>query len=218
MDEHVKSCYLFDGELTYIGDSHYEHVVGALTKFNGKLLSVGGKYLSNLDDFEDYADIEEIGNQKTEILTRDENQNFSWSLVEQDFEFTEGDFIYHHSLVTVESSDINQEYVLLIGGFNEWYHAIKSVFKFNRTWSLFGQLKKPRCNHNSIYWNGAVYVIGGTVTNETYEFLKDEKNKIEIWNVKSSPDKFKTIANWPELYDWKRSILFVIPDSFFPDY
>ena len=37
-------------------------------------------------------------------------------------------------------------------------------------------------DHNSIYWNGAVYVIGGS----------RDKTKIEIWNIKNSPDEFKT--------------------------
>ena len=48
----------------------------------------------------------------------DENKNFSWSVVEPDFKFAPGGDIQFHSLVTVESSDINEEYVLLIGGSN----------------------------------------------------------------------------------------------------
>ena len=191
---------------------------GRLTKYKGNLLSVGGRYLSNLDDFEDYSDIEEIGNQKTEILKIDEYKNFSWSVVEPDFKFTEGEIIYRHSLVTVESSDINHEYVLLIGGYDARYKPQQNVFKFNGTWLLFGQLNKPRFDHNSIYWNGAIYVIGGSNRYLYDANGYDANNKIEIWNLKSSPDKFKTIENWPELFDWDRPTLFVIPDSFFPDY
>ena len=40
-------------------------------------------------------------------------------------------------------------------------HRLGNVFKFDATWSPFGALKKPRKGHASIYWNGAVYVIGG---------------------------------------------------------
>ena len=61
--------------------------------------------------------------------------------------------------------------------------------------------------HNSIYWNGAVYVIGGI-------YNWDDKNtKIEIWNVKDSPDKFKTKENWPELFGWTHPHLFIVPGS-----
>ena len=76
----------------------------------------------------------------------------------------------------------------------------------------FGELRKPRYNYNSIYWNGAIYVIGGN------HHWSDRKTKIEIWNLKNSPDQFITVENWPQLFDWERPTLFVIPDSFFPDY
>ena len=84
---------------------------------------------------------------------------------------------------------------------------LKNVFKFNGTWSRFGKLNTPRTYHNSIYWNGAVYVIGGWFN-----------TKMEIWNIKESPDKFKLTENWPELIDWEYPHLFIIPDSFFPDH
>ena len=95
-----KSCYSFDGKLYYIGDSNYGHMRGGLTKYKEGLLTVGGYN----------------GNQKTEILNMDENKNFSWFVVQQEFKFAPDYFIGYHSLVTVESSDIIEEYVLLIGG------------------------------------------------------------------------------------------------------
>ena len=139
-----KSCYSFDGKLTYIGYSNYEHIGGGLTKYNRNLLTVGGFW----------------DNQNTEILRTNENKNFSWSVIEPDFKFAPGDYIYGHSLVTVEASDINEEFVLLIGGENG-RRIRNKIFKFNGTWFSFGHLNKPRSYHNSIYWNGAVYVIGG---------------------------------------------------------
>ena len=73
-------------------------------------------------------------------------------------------------------------------------------------------MKKPRDLHNSIYWNGAVYVIGGG-----YDW-DDTETKMEIWDIKDSPEEFKTKENWPELFDWSDPYLFILPDSFFPDH
>ena len=42
--------------------------------------------------------------------------------------------------------------------------------------------------------------------------------KMEIWKIEDSPDKFKTKENWPDLFGWYRPHLFIVPDSFFPDY
>ena len=155
-------------------------------------------------------------NQMTEILKIDENKNFRWSVVAPDFKFTSSKGISSHSLVTVESSDINEEYVLLIGGeslqYRTQYEKLQNVFKFNGTWFPFGKLNKPRTDHNSIYWNGAVYVIGGNY------YWDDAKTKMEIWNIQDSPDQFKTKENWPELFEWDRPHLFIVPDSFFPDH
>ena len=174
-----------------------------MAKYNGNLLTVGGGYLRNDTLY---------GNEKTEILKINDAKNLSWSIVESDFEFTIGEYISDHSLVTVESSDINEEYVLLIGGVNDELDELEKVFKFNETWFPFGKLNKPRKYHNSIYWNGAVYVIGG-------EYDRDDKNtKMEIWNIKDSPDQFKTTENLPELFNWRYPHLFIVPDSFFPDH
>ena len=196
---HRKSCYSFDGKLNDIGNSNYEHHFGGLAIYKRNLLTVGG-----------------TSNQKTEILEVDENKNFSWSLIEQDFKFTQGKYITGHSLVTVESSYINEEYVLIIGGKNSHSELLRNVFKFNGTWFPFGKLNKPRKYHNSIYWNGAVYVIGG-IYGEGYDW-DDTKTKMEIWNIKDSSDQFKTTENWPELFGWETPHLFIVPDSFFPDH
>ena len=194
-----KSCYSFNGTgLTYIGDCNYGHNNGGLTKYDGNLLTCGGA---------SYAYRRINGNQKTEILKIDESKPISWSVVELDFEFTLGEYIMDHSLVTVESTGVNEEYVLLIGGLNDNDIHLETVFKFNGTWFPFGQLNKPRIWHNSIYWNGAVYVIGGI-----------SETKMEIWNINDSPDQFKTKENWPELFYWARPHLFIVSDSFFPDH
>ena len=140
--------------------------------------------------------------------------------------------ISRFSLITIPSSDINEEYVLLIGGFNTVSgeadnEPLDTVFKFNGTWSPFGFLNKPRFDHSSIYWNGAVYVIGGFPAEEwtemDYNLLHDKLNttyrtKMEIWNIKDSPDQLKSTENWPELFDWRHPHLFIVQDSFFPDY
>ena len=78
-------------------------------------------------------------------------------------------------------------------------------------------LNKPRIYHSSIYWNGAVYVIGGYSFNYPYDF-SNARAKMEIWKIADSPDEFKTSENWPELNQWMNPYLFIVPDSFFPDY
>ena len=197
-DLHLKkSCHSFNGQLTKIGDSNYRHWQGGLVKYKSVLLTVGGF----------------IDNQKTEIMEMDETKNFSWSIIESDFQFNLGKYQWGHSLVTVESSDINKQFVLLIGGDNLQEGMSKNVFKFNGTWFPFGQLNKARAIHNSIYWNGAVYVIGGA----NVQNFKS-KTKMEIWKIKESSDQFKTEENWSELFRWRSSNLFIVPDAFFPDH
>ena len=83
------------------------------------------------------------------------------------------------------------------------------------TWSLFGQLKKPRWNHNTIYWNGAVYVIGGE-HKLNYNHTTGE-TKTEIWKIKNSPYRFKTVEKMPILRTWYAPSLFIVSDSFFPN-
>ena len=81
-------------------------------------------------------------------------------------------------------------------------------------WFQVGKLKKPRVFHSSIYWNEAVYVIGGYNDNNVDNF---ENTKMEIWNITDSPDRFKTKEIWPELFYWSKPHLFIVPDSFFTD-
>ena len=125
--------------------------------------------------------------------------------------------LFLHSLVNVPS-DINEEYVLLIGGIVEINQKVMgiqtAVFKFTGSWSHFGKLNKPRVFHNSIYWNGAVYIFGGVYSRDVDDA---EKTKMEIWKIEDSPDEFKTSENWPELDEWYNPHLFIVPDSFFPD-
>ena len=190
-----KSCFSFDGKLTHIGNSNYDHHYGGLKKYKRYLLTIGGG----------------SGTQKTELMERSRNETFVWSENKTDFKFSRGYGIWLHSLVTIPPSHLNEEYVLLIGGYSGGYSGLKNVFKFNGTWFPFGQLNRPRAYHNCIYWNGAVYVIGGSHSSSDH-------TKMEIWKIKDSPDRFKTSENWPELYNWLRPHLFIVPDSFFPDF
>ena len=145
-------------------------------------------------------------------MTRHKNGTFIWSVIYPEFKFDQSsNFISSHSLVTIPSYDINHEYVLLIGGVTDRWKVLKDVFKFNGTWSAFGQLNKPRWNHNSIYWNGAVYVIGGEHNRTIAE------TKTEIWKINNSLDQFKSVEKMPTLTSWNAPNLFVVSDSFFPN-
>ena len=141
---------------------------------------------------------------------------YRWFEIESDFKF----YGYDQSLVSVPASDINEEYVLLIGGKDqqnapkESSYAFKNVYKFNETWFNFGKLNKPRFSHNAIYWNGAVFVIGGFNGPDCSNLT----TKMEIWKIKDSPDQFKTFENWPELNGWSTPHVFIVQDTFFPDY
>ena len=114
---------------------------------------------------------------------------------------------------------MNEEYVLFIGGNALAYNdqRFSAVFKFSGTWSYFGKLQKKRWGHASIYWNGRVYVIGGD-SGDQDGLIEYSKTKMEIWKINDSPDEFKTTENWPELDNWTSPHLFIVPDSFFPDY
>ena len=188
-----KSCYSFDGELTKIGDSNAGHWFGGLANYKNHLVTVGG-----------------LGNKITEIMERKRNGAYTWSVVEQDFEFNKKEELSHHSLVSIPSSQTCEEYVLLIGG-TGGTDAQNNVFKSNGTWFNFGTLNKPRSDHNSIYWNGAVYVIGGR------HKANKKRTKIEIWDIANSPGVFNSSENWPDLLDWANPHLFIVSDSFFPD-
>ena len=242
-------CYSFDGNSigkisnTTIGDSNFEHYKGGLIKYKRNLLTVGG-----------------TKNQKTEILERNNNGTYIWSTLEPDYEFTEWQLwngIQSHSLVNIKSSDMNEEFILLSGGYNydiTWSTEFEErVYKFNGTWHHFGQLRRPRAYHSSIYWDGAVYFIGGRYhfddlqykMNTEYYFFKNEysnyseeyysesvvnnsvsevddgeksRDRMEIWKIQDHPDRFETTENWPELFNWEKPHLFIVPDSFFPDH
>ena len=116
-------------------------------------------------------------------------------------------------MVTIPATDFSEEYVLLTGGMMGYMDntQVENVFKFNGSWFDFGKLKKPRGSHSSIYWNGAVYIIGG------FGGFDDDKRKTEIWKIQGSPDQFNSSENWPELYTWLNPYSFVVPDSIFPD-
>ena len=83
----------------------------------------------------------------------------------------------------IPCNDKIEESVLLIGGLGAQsgnltprHHMLKTVFKYNGRWSSIGQLQKPRRSHSAIYWNGAVFVIGGTAKH-------NDNLKTEIWNI-----------------------------------
>ena len=162
-------------------------------------------------------------NQKTEILERNGNGKYIWSSIEPDFEFTERKTIDSHSLVNIKSSDMNEEYILLSGGMNYDYglpvQIMDHVYKFNGTWHPFGQLRRPRTRHSSIFWNGAVYFIGGYYVFQDWRTV-DENSRVrmEIWKIPDLPDRFETTENWPELFNWDSPHLFIVQDSFFPDH
>ena len=195
------TCYSFDGEIKLIGISSYEHKDGGLAKLNNTFVTVGG-YSNSMG--------------KTEIMTRHKDGYFITEEALQATTFTRYG-IFEHSLITIPDSDTNDEYILLIGGrilaFDEILTQEK-VFSFNgMIWSEFGKLSRRRQEHTSIFWNGAVYIIGGT-HGDPY----DTKTRMEIWTIRDSPDRFSTSQNWPELKYWTRPHLFIVPDSFFPDY
>ena len=95
-----------------------------------------------------------------------------------------------------------EESVLLIGGLGAQsgnlvprHHMLKEVFKYNGTWSSIGQLQKPRRSHSAIYWNGAVFVIGGTAKH-------NDHLKTEIWNISARVCDLTFIATWCNLSRW----------------
>ena len=214
------ACYSFndkENQLTLIGYSNVGHYKGGLQTYQRHLLTVG-----NEDG--------RFGNKKTEL---NKNGDFNWTFVDKGFTFKTSEKsigISRHSMMTIRSSDINEEYIILIGGVDtveytkpdryEW-NELKNVFKFNGTWFSFGKLNEPRWDHSSIYWNGAVYVIGGQQPREqdwNYSGSNQTGTKMEIWKINDSPYEFQTTVNWPELFNWRTPFLFIIPDSFSPYY
>ena len=188
-----------------IFDSTYEHYKGGLAKYRTKLLTFGDHY----------------ANLKTEIMESSQDGNFTWSVVDTDFPYTNGELMMEYSLVTVETAAVNDEYVLLIGGLKGayWPEKLKSVYKFNGTWVPFGQLQYARFGHRSLFWRDAVYVFGGqynlTLSGETYANFFDGYANTEVWNLKIFPEHFNTSKQLPQLYEWRHPHLFVIPSTYF---
>ena len=57
-------------------------------------------------------------------------------ILKPDFKFTKGKHIERHSLVTVEPSDINNEYVLLIGGLKGGPNRESKTFNLKKVGSI----------------------------------------------------------------------------------
>ena len=231
---HPESCYSFDGKINYIGDSNSRHFLGGLARYKKNLVTYGCDK-TTLEDFEEFSNLNETARYRrdnskssslylSEIMKMTKNGTFIWSDVVgvplfnvDSLEIHYPLILFLHSLVNVPS-DINEEYVLLIGGAYEIKKELirmQAVFKFTGSWSYFGKLNKARSGHNAIYWNGAVYVFGGEYSIEDGHDFR--KTKMEIWKIEDSPDEFKTSENWPELDQWMFPHLFIVPDSFFPD-
>ena len=229
---HPESCYSFDGKINYVGDSNSRHFYGGLAKYKKHLVTYGHDkaMLENLQKF--FNQNENAGHRRdnpkssslhqSEIMKMTKNGTFIWSDVEGIIGTPSIDVdsrgiirpmnFYAHSLVNVPS-DINEEYVLLLGGVVEINQKRvgmqQAVLKFNGSWSFFGNLNKPRATHNAIYWNGAVYVFGGVHVRGVDD--DGDRTKMEIWKIEESPDEFKTSENWPELDKWYYPHVFIVP-------
>ena len=112
----MQFCFSYDddvpGKLTEITESNFGHWTGGLTRYKENLITVGGMGWS-------------ASHQKTEIMGRNKNGNFTWSVIESDFIFTPSQKITYHSLITIPNSYKNENYVLLIGGLDgEYGHVI----------------------------------------------------------------------------------------------
>ena len=85
-------CWSYDddvpGHLTEISDSNFGHWTGGLTRYKENLITVGGYDWTS-------------AHQKTELMARNQNGNFTWSAIESDFIFTPSQKISYHSLITI---------------------------------------------------------------------------------------------------------------------
>ena len=73
-----------------------------------------------------------------------DDEKFHWSVVNPDFQFTNGKGIHSHSLVTVQTPNVHNEYVLLIGGRNEDFQILDQGF-MSRSIRI-----SPRCSRVSL--------------------------------------------------------------------
>ena len=95
-------------------------------------------------------------------------------------------------MVNIPKTETIEEYLLLIGGCYSLVQMKTSpnayssnVHKYNGSWSFFGNLKKTRAFHSSLFLNGRVLIIGGGVN------WSDRWQKTEIWDVKNSEVSFQ---------------------------
>ena len=207
-----KNCYQYDdGELTHFADANENHYLARLGKYKDQLITVG-------------AVGGELGggyNQKTEILNRSYNGEYSWyilgtlegfleTLEPNYYNFSSTGYIYHYSMVNVPQTRFNEEYLLLIGGIYSDDNFSDKVHKFNGKWSFFGNLQKTRAYHGSVFLSGRVLIIGGKENQDNWSM------KTEIWETSKS--QFETESTWPELNNWWSfsNLVFIIPDYINP--
>ena len=188
---HRKNCYQYDDdELTHFADANEDHYSARLGKYKDQLITVGYWY-----------------NEKTEILDRSYNGVYKWTLG-PNYNFSPTGKIYQYSMVNVPQMGFNEEYLLLIGGYDGSGSGgyIDKVHKFNGKWSFFGNLQKTRAYHGSVFLNGRVFIIGG------FENYDNRWMKTETWD--SSKSRFETEPTWPELNSWytDSNHVFIIPD------
>ena len=195
---HKKNCYKYsDGELSHFADANVDHYLARLGKYKDQLITVGDYWSKH---------------EKTEILERSNNGEYKWTFGSK-YSFTSTRYIYDYSMVNVPRMGSNEEYLLLIGG---KFGGLKredysdKVHKYNGKWRFFGNLRKTRANHGSVFLNGRVLIIGG------YETYHNRLMKTETWDTSKS--RFQTESNWPELNDWKSysNYVFIIPDYINP--
>ena len=113
-------------------------------------------------------------------------------------------------MVNVPQIGFNEEYLLLIGGCIDGLILCSSfsdkVHKYNGRWTFFGNLQKKRAFHNSVLFNGRVFIIGGR------EDGRNGWKKTEIWDISKS--RFETESTWPELNWWitYSNYAFLVPE------
>ena len=184
---HQKNCFQYDDdELTHFADANVDHFEARLGKYKDQLITVGSS-----------------GHQKAEILDRYNNGKYKWTLG-RNYNFSPTGIICQYSTVNVPQIGSNEEFLLLIGG--QYGGFTDRVHKYNGKWSLFGNLKKTRAFHDSVFLNGRVFIIGGSDSSEIRGM------KTETWDT--SKPTFETESIWPALGGWisTSNNVFIIPD------
>lgn len=131
-----------------------------------------------------------IHSNSTEILDQSQTGTYKWS-INRDYNFSPTGDIFGYSTVNVPKTETKEEYLLLIGG---CYSLIemktnpnaysKKVHKYNGSWSFFGNLRKTRAFHSSLFLDGRILIIGGGVN------WDNRWQKTEIWDTKNSEVSF----------------------------